>query len=187
MKRSDLASTRATFLETVSWETVVALNQALCATSPNVAHGFNRETVEATRAGWHAAQHRTMTILELLDFLYQCHKQAPFLNFNGNVFAEIARQIVATALLGMAIGRMEAACSLAAHCVAGVLDRDKALSAIASLLEVDVLQPGDRVATLELTREGRVTRVLADGRVAWLPAGRKTELLARPETLLKLP
>jgi hypothetical protein len=162
------------------------LNQALCARARNAAHGFNRETAEAVQAQWEAAQRQKMTVMELVDFLLQCHRSAPFLNFNGNVFGEIARQILATALLGMAIPRVEAACSLAAHCVAGVLDRDEALKGISALLSVDVLEPGDKVTTLQMTMKGEVTRVLPDGRVAWLPAGRKVELLAAPETLIKL-
>jgi hypothetical protein len=127
-----------------------------------------------------------MTILEMLDFLYLCHKKAPFLNFNGNVFGEVARQILAVSMLGAAVVRIEAATSLAAHCVAGVLDKAEAIKGIRALLTVGVLRPGDLVTTLRFTGRGRITRVLPDGRVAWLPDGRKAELLATPEALIKL-
>jgi len=162
------------------------VNQALCARSGNVPHGFNSDQAEITRIDWESARTTEMTIRELLHFLYQCHKNAPFLNFNGNVFGEIARRILAVSLLGMPVKRMEAACSLAAHSVAGVLDFEAAVNGINSLLTVEVLRPGDRVSTLRMTTKGKVTRILADGRLAWLPDGRKTELLAAPETLIKI-
>jgi hypothetical protein len=66
------------------------------------------------------------------------------------------------------------------------LDFEAAVNGINSLLTVEVLNPGDRVSTLRMTTKGKVMRILADGRVAWLPDGRKTELLAAPETLIKL-
>lgn len=127
-----------------------------------------------------------MTLPELLEFLYTCHKKAPFLNFNGNVFGEIARQIIAVSMVGAAAVRIDAATSLAAHCVAGVMDKALAMDGIRALLQVGVLQPGDCITTLKFTNRGRVTRVLPDGRVAWMPEGRKTELLAMPESLIKL-
>ena len=135
---------------------------------------------------WESARAKEMTLLELLEFLRLCHKKAPFLNFNGNVFGETARQIVAISLIGSANARIDAATSLAAHCVAGVLDESQALEGIRALLKSGVLKPGDTVSTLKFTARGKITRVLPDGRVAWVRDGRKTELLATPESLIKL-
>jgi hypothetical protein len=182
---ADPLAVRYTFLKSLPWDAVVALNQAVCSKAAGVAHGFNRETITQMQTKWEAARHQDMTLVELLDFLHLCHKTAPFLNFNGNVFGEVARQIVAVSLLGMPGPRITAATSLAAHCVAGVVDKQQALSGIRSLLVAELLQPGDHVTTLKSSNRGVVTRVLPDGRVAWLPAGRKVELLAAPETLLK--
>lgn len=186
MHAEDLLSVRSTFLKSIPWEGVVRLNEAVCAKATQVAFGFNRESVGEAANLWERARTTRMTLLELLDFLRLCHKKAPFLNFNGNVFGEIARQILATSLLGSPVARVEAAASLAAHCVAGVIDQPLAMDGIRALLRVDVLKPGDLVTTLKFTSQGKVTRVLPDGRVAWLPGGRKNELLAVPESLIKL-
>jgi hypothetical protein len=126
-----------------------------------------------------------LTVEELLDFFRDCHKSAPFLNFNGNVFAELARQILGVATLGLPAARVEVITSLAAHCVAGVLDKTVALDGIKSLLKVEALRPGDPVSTLQSSICGKITRVLADGRVAWLPDNGGIELIATPETLIK--
>jgi len=37
---------------------------------------------------------QTLTLGETLEFLFRCHRAAPFLFFNGNTFGEIARRIV---------------------------------------------------------------------------------------------
>lgn len=186
MKAADPLSVRATFLQSIPWDGVVLLNQAACAKAVNVAHGLNKESAHETAALWEKARGTKMTLPELLEFLRGCHKRAPFLNFNGNVFGEIARQIVGVSLIGAPVARISAATSMAAHCVAGVVDQHLALEGIRSLLKVDVLEPGDTVTTLKFTRQGKVLRALPDGRVAWLPEGRKGELVATPDSLVKL-
>lgn len=44
-------------------------------------------------------------------------------------------------------------------------------------------KPGDRVKTLRGSLRGKIIRVLKDGRIAWLPDGMKSELIALPESL----
>lgn len=46
-------------------------------------------------------------------------------------------------------------------------------------------EPGDRVKTLKGTMRGVIRKILADGRVSWLPDGNSMELLALPESLLR--
>jgi hypothetical protein len=162
------------------------MNKAVCRRSAGMPHGLHPESAQEVSARWENARQNPMTILELLEFLRVCHKKSPFLNFNGNVFAEIARQIVGVSLIGMPISRIEAATSLAAHFVAGVLDKAPAINGIRSLLKVSILQPGDEVTTSKLSARGKVSRILPDGRVAWVREGRKSELLAVPESLIKL-
>ena len=78
------------------------------------------------------------------------------------------------------LARRHDAASLAAHYVAGVLDRDSMTGGIEALSEAADFRPGDRVRT----RKGVVRRILTDGRIAWLPYGNKAELIALPESLL---
>jgi len=126
-----------------------------------------------------------LTLQELLDFLRQCHRGAPFLFFNGNTFAEVARRSTDALLAEFPLARRREASSLVAHYVAGVLDEQSLVLGLDSLTETMDFKPQDRVKTLRGTTRGTILRVLPDGRVVWQPDGSATELTALPETLLK--
>jgi hypothetical protein len=119
-----------------------------------------------------------------LDFLYQCHRAAPFLFFNGNTFGEIARRIVDAVFVEFPLSRRREAASLAAHYVAGVLDRQSLESGLLALAELAKYQPGDRVKTLRGSMSGTILRLLPDGRVVWR-ADSGPELTALPESLIR--
>lgn len=74
---------------------------------------------------------------------------------------------------------------MAAHYVAGVLEREPVVQGIASLAEAAEFKPGDRVKTLKGSAQGKVRTILSDGRVVWKPDGSNTELIALPESLLR--
>jgi len=82
--------------------------------------------------------------------------------------------------------RRREAASLAAHYVAGVLNREMVANGFMSLVEAANFQPGDRVKTLKGSLQGVVQKILSDGRIVWRPDGNKTELTALPESLLRL-
>ena len=177
--------TRAPFIHNWDWQSIIGLNRAACERGRSQ-HGYNQETHEKVRSEWEKARTEELTLLETLDFLFRCHRSAPFLFFNGNTFAEIARRLVDVLFADLSRGRRREADSLAAHYVAGVLDRESMVSGISSLLESAEFKPGDRVKTLKDSMRGTVRKVLPDGRVAWQPDGNKTELTALPESLLRL-
>ena len=127
-----------------------------------------------------------MTLGETLDFLLTCHRRAPFLFFNGNTFGEIARRIVDAIFIEFPLGRRREASSLAAHYVAGVLDRESMEHGLSALAELSDFRPGDRVKTLRGSTRGAIIRVLPDGRVAWQPDGSQSQLIALPESLLRI-
>ena len=114
--------TRAAFLKNRSWELVVGLNRGACARG-GAQHGANTESFKATRAEWENERTRESTLLEALDFLKSCHRKAPFLFFNGNTFADIARNTADVIFAEIPTGRRRALISSIAHYVAGVLDR----------------------------------------------------------------
>ncbi len=60
------------------------------------------------------------------------------------------------------------------------------VSGIDSLIEAADFKPGDRVKTLKGSLRGVIRKILPDGRVAWRPDGQDTELMALPESLLRL-
>lgn len=126
-----------------------------------------------------------MTLLETLDFLYRCHRAAPFLFFNGNTFAEIGRRLIDVLFADLQRGRRREAASLAAHYIAGVLDRDSLVAGVEALTAAADFAAGDRVQTLKGTLHGVIRKLLADGRVVWRPDRQSAELIALPESLVR--
>jgi len=175
---------RAAFIQNWSWESVIGFNKGACERG-KAQHGHNSETHEKVRVEWEESRRQTLTLLETLDFLFRCHRSAPFLFFNGNTFAEIGRRLIDVLFADLARGRRREAASLSAHYIAGVLDREAMVSGIEALAGSAELQLGDRVRTLKGSLRGVVKRILPDGRVAWLPDKHETELMALPESLLK--
>lgn len=175
---------RAAFIQNWSWELIVSLNRGACERG-RAQHGHNQETHQTVRQLWEETRPKELTLLELLELLFRCHRSAPFLFFNGNTFAEIARRTVDLLMAELPLARRREASSLAAHFVAGVLDQESMVSGIESLCESADLQVGDHVRTLRGSARGVVRRVQPDGRVVWRPNGSRSELIALPEALLR--
>jgi transcription elongation factor len=55
-----------------------------------------------------------------------------------------------------------------------------------SLWQTASFQPGDVVQTLRGSTSGVIVKILADGRVVWVPRGTDTELISLPESLRKV-
>jgi hypothetical protein len=49
------------------------------------------------------------------------------------------------------------------------------------MIETPIFAVGDKVRTLRGSVRGIIKRIQPDGRVVWLPNGRKMELIAQPE------
>lgn len=82
--------------------------------------------------------------------------------------------------------RNREAASAVAHYIAGVLDREPMVEIVESLCASADLKAGDRVKTLRGSLHGVIRRVLPDGRIVWQPENGRAELIAQPESLLKL-
>lgn len=175
---------RAAFIQNWNWQSVVGFNQGACQRG-KAKHGHNSETYSKVRRQWEETRGKSLTLLETLDFLFHCHRAAPFLFFNGNTFAEIGRRLVDVLFADLSRGRRREAASLAAHYIAGVLDREFMISGITALAKSADFKPGDRVRTLKGSLRGVVKKILPDGRLSWLPDGNTAELKALPESLLK--
>lgn len=61
-----------------------------------------------------------MTFIEVVELCRQCHRMAPFTNYNGNTFAAIARGLIVT--IETSPQNLALARSLAGHIVAGVAE-----------------------------------------------------------------
>jgi hypothetical protein len=176
---------RAAFVKNWDWQLVVSLNRGACERG-RAQFGNNSETHERVRQKWEEARQRELSFGEFLDFLRQCHRDAPFLFFNGNTFAEVARRVVDAIFIEFPMSRRREAASLTAHYVAGVLDREAMVSGLESLASLVELKEGDRVKTLRGSTQGVVKEILSDGRVVWQPDGSGTTLTALPESLLRV-
>ena len=175
---------RAQFLKNRSWLSIISFNRGACERG-GAQHGFNKETYQAVAEAWEKKRLAELSFLELLDFLRQCHKRAPFLFFNGNTFADTARQITVALFGDLPSTRKTQLASAVAHFVAGVLGREEMFQIVESLTRIATYQPGDRVKTFRGSSRGVIVRLLEDGRVLWRPDGSGAELIALPESLLK--
>ena len=173
---------RTAFIKNRSWESVISYNRGACARG-GAQHGQNSEGFETTRREWEEWRKRESTLLETLDFLKSCHRRAPFLFFNGNTFADVARNIADFIFAELPPLRRRELISAVAHYVAGVLDRDAMIRIVDELYRSADLKPGDRVKTLRGSLRGIVLRSLDDGRIAWKPDNSSMELIALPESL----
>ena len=174
---------RAAFIKNWDWESVTGINRGTCARG-GAQHGINSEAGGACAEGWERQRHTVVTLGETLDFLKSCHRQAPFLFFNGNTFSFIGRELALALFSDLPAVRKKEVASVIAHFIAGVLDRHLMVETVKSLTHSVGLAPGDRVKTLRGSLRGVITRVLEDGRVAVRPDGGASELISLPESLL---
>jgi len=174
---------RAAFIKNWDWQLVTGLNRGSCERG-KAQFGHNSEAHDQVRDRRESTRVQTLTLGETLDFLFECHRAAPLLFFNGNTFGEIARRIMDAVFIEFPLGRRREAASLAAHYVAGVLDRQSVESGLIALAELADLHPGDRIKTLRGSMHGTIVSVLSDGRVVWR-ADSGTELTALPESLVR--
>lgn len=175
---------RAQFLKNWSWLSVTEINGGLCHRG-KAQQGVNSETHAAVAQDWEEKRVVELTLLETFQFLKSCHRRAPFLFFNGNTFAEIGRALANVLFSALPFQRKKESASAVAHFITGVLDLDLMIDAVESLCQTSTFAPGDKVRTLRGSSHGVILRLRPDGRVVWQPNGRKSELIALPETLLR--
>ncbi len=175
---------RAAFIKNWSLESVIGYNRGACARG-GAQYGLNRETQEACRREWEEKRQQVVSLADTIEFLRQCHRRAPFLFFNGNTFADIARQVVAAIFADLQTGRRREVMSAVAHYIAGVLPWEGMVEIIESLSESADWKPGDRVKTLRGSSRGTIVRILEDGRVVWRADGSQSDLTGLPESLCR--
>lgn len=104
------------WLADYSWEMVVEINRLLCVPK-NAAHGPTSDGHQTTRELWESQHLRSMSLAEAADLCRRCHRLAPFLNFNGNTFVAIIRQVISS--LDLQSDQSAVLRSIAGHIVAG--------------------------------------------------------------------
>jgi hypothetical protein len=174
---------RAKFLQNWTWSSVTQINGGLCERG-RAERGLNPETHPAVAQEWEERRVSELTLLETFQFLKSCHRQAPFLFFNGNTFAEIGRALATALFSDLSFHRRKEVSSAVAHFITGVLDEELMVAAVDALSETADWKPGDRVKTLRDSLHGVILRVLDDGHVVWKPDDSESELTTLPESLL---
>jgi hypothetical protein len=177
--------TRAAFVKNWDWQSVISVNRGACERG-RAQHGINSETGSACAQEWDALRPQILTLAETLDRLRGFHRKAPFLFFNGSTFATIGRELSFALFSDLVPGRKREVGSAVAHYIAGVLDRDAMVEIVESLCESADFKAGDHVKTLRGSVRGVIVRVLSDGRVEWRPDDSHAELIALPESLLRV-
>ena len=104
------------WLELFDWELVTATNVALCRPKKAL-HKPSTDGHNRARQLWEENHRREMFLDEAADLCRECHRLAPFCNFNGNTFAAIARSLVDT--LKLKADEAHVIRTLLGHVVAG--------------------------------------------------------------------
>ena len=103
------------WLKAIDWSAVTAINQQLCA-AKRAQHGPTSDGHAPAQALWEKTHTQAITLDVLVELCRKCHRLAPFLNYNGNTFVVIARQVIG----GLPLGAQAAVLrSLAGHIIAG--------------------------------------------------------------------
>jgi hypothetical protein len=174
---------RAQFFKNWSWESIIGINRRACE-GGGAQHGLHSEAAGACATRWESCRSQTLTLAEALELLRQFHRNAPFLFFNGNTFAFIARELSFAIFSDAPASSKRGMGSAIAHYVSGVLDREPMVEIVEGLWAQAPVQPGDSVKSLRGSATGVVIQILSDGRIVWRPDGSRSELIASPDTLL---
>jgi hypothetical protein len=152
-------------LNRITWEKVEAANKMLC-DAAKAAHGRTSEGYEVARQLW---EHRplTVTVQEALELARQCHRSAPFLNFNGNTFVAVIGFAI-TDQIKLPAMQLVSLKSFAGHYIAGTITptEERALTLLLGT-GGEPLTVGDKVQSLQGNVRGEIKEILPDGAV-WL-------------------
>jgi len=85
----------------------------------NAAHKPTSEGHEAARSLWEKNRSKELSLQELLQLCFQCHRLAPFCNYNGNTFVAVVKTLLTDTLSRMPADKAHVLRSIAGHIVAG--------------------------------------------------------------------
>jgi hypothetical protein len=106
------------WLQVVPWETVVSINAALC-DARKALHKPTSDGYAPAKELWERKRLQQFTLPELLQICFQCHRLAPFCNYNGNTFVSIVKTLLDDALGRVPPDQAHILRSIAGHIVAG--------------------------------------------------------------------
>ena len=124
-----MKQTHQQWLSAVSWESVIAINKALCQ-AQKVDHLVNPASYGLTKGLWERAAAQQMNLKDVLDVCRQCHEQAPFTFNNGNTFSAIGRTLVEEWLKALPPVEAQVVRTTICHYIAGLVGRKELLSVL---------------------------------------------------------
>lgn len=108
------------WLKPYDWEAVVITNSGLCAQKAAM-HKPTSDGYEQVKALWMAEHGLETDVREALALCRRAHRGGPFVYFNGNTFASIARLALQPLLSSLPEQEAKLLRSQAGHYVAGVV------------------------------------------------------------------
>ena len=106
------------WLQVVPWETVVSINAALCE-ARKALHKLTSDGYIPAKDLWERSRLKKLSLPELLQICFQCHRLAPFCNYNGNTFVTIVKTLLDDELSHLPADKSFILRSIAGHIVAG--------------------------------------------------------------------
>lgn len=106
------------WLKSVPWASVVAINANLC----EAAHALHKPTSEGyepAKTLWEKRRTKELSLQELVELGYKCHRLAPFCNYNGNTFVAVIKTLLAETTSKLPADKAHILRSVAGHIVAG--------------------------------------------------------------------
>ncbi|HUI06745.1 MAG TPA: hypothetical protein VL486_07040 [Verrucomicrobiae bacterium] len=117
------------WLEPIPWDVVEFINQSAC-TRGQAQFGHTSDGYAQARQLWEQAMDRAISLEEALDICLRCRRLAPFLNFNVNTFAGIAKAMVREILPHLGPKLSQAFESVVGHYVAGTEGHEALVSVV---------------------------------------------------------
>jgi hypothetical protein len=106
------------WLRPVPWDSVIAINASLCQAA-HATHKPTSEGYEPAKTLWEQNRPKDLSLQELLELCFKCHRLAPFCNYNGNAFVAIVKTLLADSLSKLPANKAFVIRSIAGHIVAG--------------------------------------------------------------------
>jgi hypothetical protein len=123
------------WLQIVPWETVISINAALCE-ARKALHKPTSDGYVPAKELWEKSRSRKLSLTEVFQIGFQCHRLAPFCNYNGNTFVTIVKTLLDDTLKDLPADKAHILRSLAGHIVAGTatdIERKQLDSILAAL------------------------------------------------------
>ena len=123
------------WLQVVPWEAVISINAALC-DARKALHKPTSDGYAPAKELWEKNRLKKLSLPELLHLCFQCHRLAPFCNYNGNTFVTIVKTLLDAELNRMPPDQSYILRSIAGHIVAGTatdIERKQLDSMLAAL------------------------------------------------------